>query len=422
MKCKKGIWCAVLATALLLSLLGGCGQSGGFSYKNYDLVVTAWDTPSEVLEEVRQSGVKTLDYFDGDTLLMPDELSALGRSVSVYLCEGNYQAGDGGFILTDGSVELTVTGAGTDKTIITADGGLRENMGAAVEVQGSGKPVTLEGMTLQGFRYGVLVENSSSVTLRQLQLTGHHYAGIALRSAQDCVVENCVLESNGASGAGETGYGLSLDAACSNITGSGNTYRNNANGNILDYPAFWSSADQQGNTLALTMEYDLAGEEPILIDPVLDSLNARPGAQALRYEMEKGGLTGASTVEQGNMEAGSEGSYVFLFDGSITLKILVPEAGNYRLFVVGGSDDGNNKCDFVQVNGGEKYLTSYPGDGKGSWQLSQPGTEFWTNNVLMPQPPTEGFAFQAGENTVTISANWGYCAYDCIYLEKIPTA
>ena len=121
------------------------------------------------------------------------------------------------------------------------------------------------------------------------------------------------------------------------------------------------------------------------------------------------------------MAEASAGKYVFLFDGTLTMRINVPQAGNYRLFIVGGSDDGNNKCDYIQVNGGPTYLTSYLGKYRGEWALSQPGTEAWMNNELVPQTPAEGFQLNEGENVITVTANWGYSAYDCIYIEKIGT-
>ena len=71
------------------------------------------------------------------------------------------------------------------------------------------------------------------------------------------------------------------------------------------------------------------------------------------------------------------------------------------------------------MNGGPQYLTSFPGEEQGVWQLCQPGTEFWSNGVLLPLVPTEGFALNEGENEIVITANWGYSVYDCIYIEKI---
>ncbi|MDE6168466.1 MAG: hypothetical protein K2G28_08425, partial [Acetatifactor sp.] len=78
-----------------------------------------------------------------------------------------------------------------------------------------------------------------------------------------------------------------------------------------------------------------------------------------------------------------------------------------------------NKCDKFSINGGQEYLTSFPWQGEAAWQLSQPGLEVWTNNVLTPEAPVEGFWFNEGENMITVTANWGYCCYDCVYLDKI---
>lgn len=421
----KCVVSAVLSAALLCGL-AGCGApraGSGADYASYGMVVTAWDTPQEVLDELAGAGVTPVDYFDGDTLLIPEEIAALGKNASVYLCEGTYEAGEGNFIVSDASVPLTIVGAGADKTVVTAGGGLRGSTGSGVVVSGGGEEVEVSGITFQGFRCGVLVEDASHVTLRDLYLTDNTYAGVRLSGAENCRLENCSLEGNGALGAGNTGYGLSMDAACKDNSGENNTYSGNANGNAVDYPSLWADYTQQNNSIGLEIENGAPVAQPVLTDPVLEAKNARPGENALRYEVEDAGYTGCSeSSDGGNMENASNGKYVFLFDGSITMKIDVPEAGNYRIFVVGGSDDGNNKCDFVQVNGGDRYLTSYPGRNQGAWQLSQPGTEVWANNELVPQTPAEGFALNAGENEITITANWGYCAYDCIYIEKIDAA
>ena len=89
------------------------------------------------------------------------------------------------------------------------------------------------------------------------------------------------------------------------------------------------------------------------------------------------------------------------------------------MYVVGASDDGNNKCDYIQITEGTKYLTSFLGKNQGKWQLSQPGTEKWENDELHPQTPTDGFTFKEGQNEILITANWGYCMYDSIILEPV---
>lgn len=418
---------SALLAACMAGTLAACGGSGGADgadaanadYASYDVVVTAWDTPQQVLDALAAEGVTPLEYFDGDTLLTPDEIAAYDGDVSVYLCEGTYEAGEGDFILSDGEKKLTVTGAGADKTLVQAGGGLRENRGAAIAVRG-GNGARISDMTLSGFSRGVLVENASDVRVENVTLSGNTFAGVQLAGAQGCRIENCTFTENGAPGAGESGYGLSLDALCAKNTGKGNTYSGNGNANAVDYPSLWAQYTENGNDIELAMESGARAEQPVLRDLAQEARNARPGENALRYEIEDAGYIGASeSTDGGKMENASEGAYVFLFDGTITMLVDVPQAGNYRLFVVGGSDDGNNKCDYVQVNGGERYLTSYPGGETGSWQLSQPGTELWENNVLVPQAPAEGFAFQEGQNEITITANWGYCAYDCIYLEQI---
>lgn len=416
---KRGA--ALLAAALLLTL-AGCTSSAGTGepdYASYDLVVTAWDTPQQVLDAVRNAGVTPFQHFDGDSLLAPGDLAEMGEKVSVYLCEGSYEAGDGDFILTDGSCELTVTGAGAGKTVVNAGGNLRKNTGSGLSVSGGEKPVKLSGLTLQGFRYGVLIENASGVELQNVELAQNNFAGLRMEAATGCTVTGCTFSANGGPGAGDVGYGLSLDDRSTGNTGTGNVYSGNGNANAVDYPSFWATSSDGGNSIELELEDGPAAVQPVMTDPVMEAQNARPGPDALRYEMEQGGCVGAGIADGDKMEAPSEGQYVYLFDGTITLRIDVPEAGSYRLFVVGGSDDGNDKCDYIQVNGGPQYLTSFPGEEQGVWQLCQPGTEFWSNGVLLPLVPTEGFALNEGENEIVITANWGYSVYDCIYIEKI---
>ena len=411
-----------LSAALLagLAALAGCGrtQTAGGDYASYSMVVAAWDTPQEVRAQVQAAGVTPYEYFDGDTLLTPGEIAQLGEKPTVCLLEGTYEAGEGDFILADGTSELTVVGAGAGKTLIVGGGGLRENTGAGLAVRGGSAAVTLSGATVQGFAWGVQVENASNVTLRDVELTQNRFAGVQLAGARDCKLENCAITGNGGPGQGETGYGLSLDGACAGNSGTGNTYEGNGNANKVDYPAFWSGPDQGDNAIQLAGG-QTGVQRPALHDPVLDAQNARPTENALRYEMEQGGFYGAGVADGGKMADPSEGGYAYLFDGTITLRIDVPEAGSYRLFVVGGSDDGGDKCDYVQVNGGERYLVAYQGDLEGRWQLCQPGTETWSNGVLTPTAPAEGFALNEGENVITITANWGYSVYDCLYIEKI---
>ncbi|MBD5102029.1 MAG: hypothetical protein HDT27_04900 [Subdoligranulum sp.] len=418
---------ALLAVCLLLTGAGGCGareaaEAEPLSYPDYSMVVTSWDTPREVLDELAQAGVTPVEYYGDTPLLLSAGAAALGETASIYLCEGTYEVGSGDFIQTDASVELTIVGAGMDKTLIVADPGLRDNLGAAVSVTGGTRRVTVRDLSAQGFRCGVEVKNAANVRMERLLLKDNVFAGVRLAGAAGCSIEGCTLEGNGRPAAQDDGWGLSLDAASSGNTGKDNLYRNNGNRNAVDFPAIWADYTSNRNEIGLELVYDIDPAVITLTDPIQAAKNARPGETALRYEFEDGGYTGASEVSEGNMAGASAGKYVFLFDGTLTMRVDVPQAGNYRLFIVGGSDDGNNKCDYVQVNGGPAYLTSYPGKDQGEWRLSQPGTEAWANSELTPQTPAEGFPFGEGENVITITANWGYCAYDCVYLEMIDAA
>ena len=389
-------------------------------YDGYTLVVTAWDTPTAVLEELNQQGIAYTEYYDG-ALLLREETAALGQTASVYLCEGTYEVDEGDFIQTDGTVKLTVLGAGQGKTRILAQNGLRQNRGVAIHITGDGgSTVTVRDLTIEGFQVGVKVKNASNVVLEDLLLRENHFAGVELEGARGCAINRCTFEENGAPCAGDTGFGLVLDAQSGENTGEENIYTNNGNQNAVDCPSLWDGYTDNDNSIALECSYTLSTEMPVLVDPAIEAQNARPGPNALRYELENAGYgDGVEEATAGEMPAASDGKYVKLLSGTLTLRIDVPEAGYYRLFVVGGSYDGNSKCDRVSVNDGPEYFTSYPASGAYEWQLSQPGLERWTNNVLTPQAPAEGFVFQKGENVITITANWGYCAYDCVYLEPI---
>lgn len=137
---------------------------------------------------------------------------------------------------------------------------------------------------------------------------------------------------------------------------------------------------------------------------------------ALRFEAESGTMNGNSAVvgADGAMKNYSGDGYVFLFDASFTVDVYVPQTGQYDLYVIGASDSGEDKSDYVSVNGGEKLLTSYLGSSKGTWVSCQPGTEDYLNEKLAPAAPENGFSLKAGKNTVEISANWGYSCYDAV--------
>lgn len=422
-----------LPVFLLVCLLAGCGGPEGGdvpdeqgtkdaekeSYGAYTMVVTAWDTPGEVIEELKSLGVEYTEYYDG-SLLLWEETAALGEEASIYLCQGTYEVDAGDFIQADGTNQVTIRGAGADKTVIRANSGIRRNRGAAVNITGTGgETVTVKDLSVSGFEVGIQIRDARGVTLDNLFLTQNRFAGIRLVRAADCRINRCLIQENGEPERGDVGYGLMLDAESYGNSGSGNGYLNNGNRNAVDCPSLWSDYTDNGNEILLAEDYTLAAGTKKLMDPVLEAQNARPGADSLRFEAEEGGYYGAAIVSGGKMPEASGGKYAVLYDGALFFRVNVPEEGYYRLFVVGGSEDGGSKCDRVSVNGGTEYLVSFPWQGEAQWQLSQPGLEVWKENVLMPEPPAEGFWFGQGENMITIAANWGYCAYDCVYLEKI---
>mgnify|MGYP001033555198 FL=1 len=423
----------ILPLILLTGLLAGCGgpedgdvleepgtrENGAEGYGAYTMVVTAWDTPGEVIEELRSLGVEYTEYYDG-SLLLWEETAALGDKASIYLCEGTYEVDAGDFIQADGTNELLIRGAGADKTVIRANSGIRRNRGAALNITGAGgETVTVTDLSISGFEVGIQIRDARGVTLDNLFLTQNRFAGIRLVRAADCRINRCLLQENGLPERGDVGYGLMLDAESYGNSGSGNGYLNNGNRNAVDCPSLWSGYTDNENEILLAEDYTMTAGTKMLKDPVIEAQNARPGADSLRFEAEDGGYYGAAVVSGGKIPGASGGKYAVLHDGALFFRVDVPEEGYYRVFVVGGSEDGNSKCDKVSVNGGTEYLVSFPWQGEVQWQLSQPGLEIWKENVLTPEPPAEGFWFEEGENMITVAANWGYCAYDCVYLEKI---
>lgn len=422
---KRRLLSLALAVGLLL---GGCGQEkemdsreeeSGFAVeseeKDFDWILAAEDTPDEVIEELKKRGLEYTVYEEGAVFADREP----GEKVSIYLCPGTYQVEAGDFLRAEGRSQVTIQGAGTGETLICARSGVRKNKGTGIRITGGEEAVTVRGLKISGFEYGIQIRDASGVVLEDLFLEGNRYAGLRLENASGCRIDRCIFQENGEPGRGDTGYGLMIDADSGSNTGTGNGYRNNGNRNAVDCPALWDGYQDQGNEIGLESAYTLAEEEIVLRDPLIEAQTAKPGENSLRFEAEDCSYFGAGEPTQGKMPESSEGSYVVLYDGGLTFRIQVPEEGYYRLFVIGGSDDGNSKCDRVKVNDGPEYLTSFPWQGEARWQLSQPGLEVWTNNVLTPSPPLEGFWFEKGENTVTITANWGYCAYDCIYLDRI---
>lgn len=432
---------AVLAAAVMIALLiwilsGDVEGTGNRrdtvdkgKYTGYDIVVVAKNTPEAVRSELSAYQITPVEY-EKDRLLvgpggliLPDQLDA---DPKIYLCEGTYNAGLGGFIKITENLPLVVTGDGKDKTIITGGTNLYQNGAAAIELSAANQSriydAVIENLQISKFEYGIRVTYGESIQIRNVAVLENNFIGILLERAYNCSIQDSEICLNGSPNDMDLGYGLSILFDSQGNTTSNVEYKNNANQNAIDFFERGETDTLKNNTIRMNMIYDLKRTDVQIKDPVEEAQNAKPTAKALRFECENGQVdnVGAVVTTSTQKVKKYQGSgYVFLFNTKITMYVDVPKAGRYRVFVVGTSDDGNNKCDYFQVNGGEKYLTSYLGSSKGEWKLSQPGTEFWENNELHPIAPTDGFEFKAGTNVIEITANWGYCAYDSVILEPI---
>lgn len=415
---KEGV--AMFADAVIRDPETDRGRFTGYTH-----VVVASDTPDETLAELEQYGIKPIEYEEDDSLFAPGNpwyLAEMGKNSKIYLCEGTYELENGPFMTLDAETPVTVSGEGKDKTLIVGSSRTRDSKSAAFHlIANEETPVenaVIENLSISGFEYGVRIENGNGIALRNLNVERNHFVGVSLENASNCEITGCDLVENGRPDGADTGYGLSLLYDSTGNTGSGNLYKNNANKNAVDFLERGTLDTPPNNNIVMEMVYDLERDEK----PIQDPDNIQPTEEAIRVEMETGEIdgTGAVVINQAEkVDAFTGDGYVFLFNTTIRLTVNVPEAGSYRLFIVGTSDDGNNKCDYVQVNGGERYLTSYLGKNQGQWTYSQPGTEVWENDELHPDAPDDGFALNAGENEILITANWGYCCYDAVVLEPI---
>ena len=395
-------------------------------YTGYSHIVVAKDTPEAVLAELSGYGVTPVVYKKDSTLYSPNSgglLTDVTAKSKIYLCEGTYTLENGLFLELNESLPLTVTGAGIDKTKIVGGGSLRDNNAPAILLRSSGSTAVdgavIENLSVSGFEYGVRVENGRNIRIQSVAMTENHFVGLSLENARDCTITGCELSMNGNPEGSNTGYGLSLLYDSTGNKGEGNLYKNNANANAIDFLERGETEQPVGNSLTFQMEYTLERTDV----PVVDPSKREPGEDTLRFEFENGTVDGKGAVKStstAKVEKYAGQGYIFLFNTTIKLTVDVPKAGQYRVYVVGASDDGNNKCDYIQINEGTKYLTSFLGKNKGKWQLSQPGTEKWENDELHPQTPTDGFTFKEGQNEILITANWGYCMYDSIILEPVP--
>ena len=403
-------------------------ENGG-KYTGYNYVVIAKDTPDEIKDELSSFEITPVMYVKGRVLVGISGIityADLNDESKIYLCEGTYSAEFGGFVNVDGRISLTVTGDGKDKTVITAGTTLYSNDDAAFNFSAVSnrliKNCVVENLKIENFEYGIRINYGENITVKNVVITQNGFAGVFLERAYKCNIENCEISLNGDPEGMDTGYGMSVlyDSNGNKITNT--TYKNNANKNAIDFLKRGEIELPENNTVNMSMIYDIKRQDKPIKDPLEEAQNAKPTAKSIKFECEKGVVDGTGAVVSTSTEKVQKYSgtgWIFLFNTKITINVDVAVAGKYRLFIAGTSDDGNNKCDYVQINGGPKYLTSYLGKNKGQWTLSQPGTENWENNELHPIVQTGGFEFQKGKNVIEITANWGYCAYDYIVLEPI---
>lgn len=433
----SAVLCALMAAAVLIWffcpwIYGALGlpedmiKRGRFT--GYDAVVVADDTPDEELEELSRYHIDYIEYDEGKMLVGDGgmlSLSDFHGEPKIYLCSGNYNAETGDFISYKGELPITVCGAGEGKTVITGGTRVAENSGRAFYISGTEGSVisgsVIKDLTVDSFAYGVYLKYAHKSEISGVTLIRNHNGGIVFDGTDGCKVSDCRLELNGDPETDDTGYGISL------LYGSRDNavdaeYVNNGGKNAVDFAGRCESELPEDNAFTLKKEYTLESGEQTVRDPAEEAQNAKPTESGVKYELENAVIDNTGSVLSNStekVENFSGDGFVFLFNTKITLNIDVAEEGNYRIFVVGTSDDGENKCDYFQVNGGEKYFTSFSGAEKGKWQTCQPGTENWENNQLRPLAPTDGFALKKGSNTIEITANWGYCCYDYIIVEKI---
>ncbi|MDD4413090.1 MAG: right-handed parallel beta-helix repeat-containing protein [Oscillospiraceae bacterium] len=423
---------AVIVAGVLIWLLVPWGEKAPVDrgkYTGYDVVVIAKDTPEAIRNELDAYQIEPIEYVKDRLLVGPGGLvpaNRLDADPKIYLCEGTYNAGLGSFIKYTENHPLVITGDGKDKTIVTGGTSLYQNTATAIDLNATNhkkiKNAVIENLQISKFEYGIKVTYGENVQIRNVAVQENNFIGIVFERAYNCSLKNSEISLNGSPNSTDTGYGLSVLFDSKGNTTSNVEYKNNANQNAIDFVDRGEVETPKNNTISMKMVYDLKRKDIQIKDPLEEAQNAKPTAKSLRFECEKGQVdnTGAVVSTSTQKVKKYQGSgYVFLFNTKITMNVDIPVAGKYRVFVVGTSDDGNNKCDYFQVNGGTKYLTSYLGSTKGAWTMSQPGTEFWENNELHPVALTNGFEFNAGKNVIEITANWGYCAYDSVILEPI---
>lgn len=397
-------------------------------YTGYDAVVVTSNTSNKTLDELDSYHINYYEYKKGRILFGDGGIineKDIHNEPKIYLCDGDYETELGSFIDYSGKYPLTICGAGEKETLIIGGSKLYSNSATGIKIT-AGKDKKLKNsvikdLSIEGFGFGIELKHTDKTEITNVNIKENHYSGIVFENSDNSNLTNCIFEENGNPKTDDIGYGISLLYESKNNTINA-VYKNNGNNNAIDFPENYLKDMPDNNTLKLDKKYTLNVEKVPVRNSKEEAQNAKPTSKSQRFEIENARIDNTGAVLSNSTEKVQKYSgsgWIFLFNTKISLDIDVKEAGKYRIFVVGTSDDGNNKCDFFQVNGGTKYLTSFLGKNKGVWQTCQPGEEYYENDELHPVTPTDGFELKAGKNTIDITANWGYCAYDAVIIEKI---
>lgn len=117
-----------------------------------------------------------------------------------------------------------------------------------------------------------------------------------------------------------------------------------------------------------------------------------------RYEAEDATLSGGATIAK-SLSGFSGTGYVDQQDGNITFKVLIPEAGKYKVNIRYASVNGD-KVNNLEVNGQNIASVSFT------------ESQTWLTTSVNKVP------FNAGENTVAIVKNWGWIYVDYIEISE----
>ncbi|MBD5102028.1 MAG: hypothetical protein HDT27_04895, partial [Subdoligranulum sp.] len=172
----------------------------------------------------------------------------------------------------------------------------------------------------------------------------------------------------------------------------------------------------------LRSERDLLPSRPkLLMDNArINALVNMPGAPAgtLWYELEEDGVMRGNSCTSTSREVYSEYSgsgYVFIFDAAMEMDVFVPRTRTYNMWLMAGSNPTDDKCDYVWVNQGDRYLVAASAQAN-LWKRAVIGVEGYENGKVSPKFPEGGILLNEGQNLFEIVANWGYSAYDALIL------